>query len=78
MAKINLGFNSFFFFLVGPLIGLNPLTGSARPVGSSRGRSGLGEKNPLSKRAWSGPLILTRGLGPDMKKPGLNLTRCHS
>ena len=39
------GSEIFFFFLVGPRIGPNPLTGPARPVW---GRSGAREKNLLS------------------------------
>ena len=73
MAKINLGLNVgknksglFFFFLVGPRIGPNPLTG---PAGPDRGGSGPREKNPLNKRARSEPQVLARGLSPGIEKP---------
>ena len=36
------------------------------------------KKTPFSKRAESGPWVLTRGSGSGMEKPGLNPTRCHS
>ena len=56
MAKINLGFNSssfffFFSFLVGPLIGLNPLTG---PADSRGGGSGPPKKTQLVNGPGSG------------------------
>ena len=56
MAKINLGFNSssfffFFSFLVGPLIGLNPLTG---PKDSRGGGSGPRKKTHLVNGPGSG------------------------
>ena len=74
MAKINLVFK-FFFFLVGPQIGLNPLT---RLAGSGGDESGpRKKKNLLSKRARFGPWVLACRSGPGMKKPGPNPTRCH-
>ena len=72
MAKINLGFK--IFFLVGPRIGLNPLTG---PAGSGGDGSGPRKKNSLSKRAGFGPWVLACRSGPGMKKPDPNPTRCH-
>ena len=43
-------------------------------VGAS---SGPEKKTQYPKRAGSGPWVLPRGSGPDMKKPGPNPTRCH-
>ena len=65
----------FFFFLGGPRIGPNPLTGTVGPDwGGSRPR----EKNPLSKQAGFELRILTRESGLGIEKPGLNPTCCHS
>ena len=47
------------------------------PMGPGGGGSGPRKKNPFSKRAGSGSWVLARGSGPDMKKFGLNPTRCH-
>ena len=66
-TKINLGFKFFFFF------------GWAQSLNGARGGgSRPWEKNPLSKRAKSGPQVLACGSGPGIEKPGPNLTRCHS
>ena len=51
MAKINLDFK-FFFFLVGPQIGLNPLT---RPTGS--GGDGSGPRKKKKTRLVNGPSL---------------------
>ena len=45
---------------------------------AQRGRVRAPEKNPFSKWAESGPLVLARGLGLVMEKPGSNPTRCYS
>ena len=75
VGKNKFGLQFFFFFLVGPRIGPNPLT---RPAGPGRGGFGPREKNPLSKQAGSGPRVLARESGPSMEKSGLNPTRYHS
>ena len=76
MAKINLGFNScsffFFFFFFGWATNWAQSLNGARRL--QRGRVWAPKKNPLSERAGFGPRVLAHGLGPGMKKPGLNPT----
>ena len=73
----------FFFFLLGDDLGrrLGPnlvgLNGARGARGARLGGSGPREKNPFNKRAGFGLQVLTRGSGPDMKKPDPNPTRCH-
>ena len=47
-------------------------------MGPGWGGSGPREKTRYPKRGGSGPRVLPHGLGPGMKKPGPNPTRCHS
>ena len=75
MAKINLDFK-FFFFLVGPQIGLNPLT---RPAGSGGDGSGpRKKKNSLSKRVGFGPGFFIPGPNLQAKTHGPNSARLLS
>ena len=70
VCEFGLQFFFLFSFLVGPLIGVNPLM---RPVGSDGGGSGP----PKKTRLVNGPGP-AHGSGLGMKKPGPNPTRCHS
>ena len=67
---------NFFFFFGGLGHGLGPNWGMA--CGCPTGWVWSEEKNLFNKRAESGLLGQTRGLGPGMGKPNPNPTRCHS
>ena len=78
-TKANLEIANFFFFWLGHRMGPEVPwpNGALGAHGARWGWVRAPKKNPFSKRAGSGPWVLARRSGLDMKKFGLNPTRCH-
>ena len=76
--KINIRQTFFFYWATEWALKYHGPMGPVELAGPGGGGFRPRKKNLFGKRAGSGPRVLARGSGPNMEKPGLNPTRCHS